>query len=146
MVHNNLAFLFNNKKYYFNKNFDFKYDNKKTHPLINNSNKIDIFFNRKNNFILVNQNIKTWGIWFSLSYKYYSQSKIFKNLEWYERELNEMSPIKIYNLYDSRSLLLMYSLFLNKHERFYNEDKGQHPYFSLKKKNIIFQKRNYIIL
>ena len=57
-----------------------------------------------------------------------------------------MSGIKIKNLYDSRTLLLMYSFFLNKHEFFYKEDKGQHPYFSFKNKNIIFKKRNYIIL
>lgn len=49
---------------------------------------------------------------------------MFKSQEWYERELNEMSGKKIENLYDSRTLLLMYSFFLNKHEHFYKEDKG----------------------
>lgn len=113
---------------------------------IKKKNIIDVFFSEKKFFVEILQNFNNGQIKKNLFLKYYSNFNFFKNLDWYERELNEMSNKKIINLYDSRTLLLMYSCFLNKHTRHYKEDLGQHPYFSFKKRNIIFQKRNYIIL
>lgn len=146
-MYRNIEFFLNKNNFFFNKKSNFSVSNKffflkKTKK----QNIIDLFFSDKLYFILISQNFKNFFIQNNFFLKCFSNSKIFKNLEWYEREMHEMSKKKINNIYDSRTLLLMYSFFLNKHERYYKEDKGQHPYFSFKKKNIIFKKRNYIIL
>ena len=146
-MYKNLEFFFKKSNCYWNKKSIFSYNNKYCiFNKLKKNNIIDLFFSQKFFFIEILQNFKNLDLKNNFFFKYYSNQKVFKSLNWYERELNEMSGKKINNLYDSRTLLLMYSFFLNKHEKYYKEDKGQHPYFSFKKKNLIFRKRNYIIL
>lgn len=117
--------MFKKSNFYFNKKSNFYSNNK--HSLFKKIKKqtiTDLFFSEKKFFIEISHNQNSLKKKNNFFLYCYSNSKVFKNLEWYERELNEMSNKVINNIYDSRSLLLMYSTFLNKHERNYIEDKG----------------------
>ena len=125
MVYKNLDYFFCKNIFFFNKKTNLLCNNKFDFFLKkNNKTIIDCFFSEKKFFVQIENCLNSYVFKTNLILKYFSIQKYFTSQEWYEREINEMSKKKVKNVYDSRTLLLMYSFFLNKNERYYKEDKG----------------------